>query len=248
MDKYQKYLLENIRFETDTKKTEGLSDFQWDGTKIILTQNPNYNITKYEFFVRNLVVSKVEHLIGKKYVEGNRVDEYTHSIEVDFTKKSNKIRIHFENELADPIVIPVEYVDADKEAYDAKVAEQLKYELAEKVNVQANASESIITVTFKPLNDTYSYSKVELYLANVKPGTSPATYDYQLMAKYKTEEDVYFHSIINLAYGTYAVVVVQYDSSNKEIYRSDYVRVTVKSSSTSNNGSRSKPVVTARYL
>ena len=68
------------------------------------------------------------------------------------------------------------------------------------------------------------------------------------MAKYKTEEDVYFHSIVNLAFGTYAVAVVQYDSSNKEIYRSDYVRVIVKGSSSSNNGGRSKPVVTARYL
>ena len=59
------------------------------------------------------------------------------------------------------------------------------------------------------------------------------------MAKYKTPEDVYFHSITGLAYGEYAIILVQYDNSNKEIYKSDYILVTLDRPNYSG-----KPVVT----
>ena len=48
MDKYQNYLLEYISISTNHTNEKRLSEFEFDKNKIIVTQNENYNITKYE--------------------------------------------------------------------------------------------------------------------------------------------------------------------------------------------------------
>jgi hypothetical protein len=56
---------------------------------------------------------------------------------------------------------------------------------------------------------------VELYLDSK---------ELQFMARYKIEGEVFFHSINGLAYGSYACVLIQYDNSNQEIYKSEFIR------------------------
>ena len=80
---------------------------------------------------------------------------------------------------------------------------------------------------FNPVSDKYSYSKIELYRNNITPR--------QLMAKYQTDKDTYFYSIGNLAYGRYGIIVTQYDSSNNEIYKSDYQSVVLRPASYRNS-------------
>lgn len=49
-------------------------------------------------------------------ISGEKVDNVTKSINVDFDEKSSSIFVSFSDNLADPIEIPIVYVDADKAA------------------------------------------------------------------------------------------------------------------------------------
>jgi hypothetical protein len=101
-----------------------------------------------------------------------------------------------------------------------------KKALEEKAKVKVTTGDSIINVTFQPVNDSFTYSKVELYtITETNVVNNKTENEYQLMAKYKTPEDIYFHSITGLAYGKYAIILVQYDNLNKEIFKSKYILV-----------------------
>ncbi|MBR3890619.1 MAG: hypothetical protein IKJ30_00930 [Bacilli bacterium] len=228
MDKYQSYLYEYISIYPNRDGENKLSDYQKEKNKIILTQNENYNITKYTIYIASLAISKVEYLVGKKYIKAETNNPYTYSIELDFTKKSKQIKIYFKYDIADPLIIPIEYIESDKEKYDAKVIKEYKNTLKKKANVKVNTGDGIINVTFQPVSKSFSYSKVELYTQN------------QLMAKYKTSKDVYFCSITGLAYGYYEIILIQYDKAGKELYRSDYLSAVLTKPS-------SKPTVRPWY-
>ena len=147
---------------------------------------------------------------------------------MDYDNRIEKIKIHFSNSIVDPVEIPIVYVEADVKKYDEKVMAEHKKALEEKAKVKVTTGDSIINVTFQPINDSFSYSKVELYtITGTKVVNNKTENDYQLMAKYKAPEDVYFHSITGLAYGKYAIILVQYDNLNKEIFKSNYVLVSL---------------------
>lgn len=243
MDQYQNYLYERISIYPNRDSENRLSDFQNGKNKIILTQNENYNITKYTIFIASVAISKVEYLVGKKYMQVLANEPYTYALELDFAKKAKEVKIHFKYDVADPIIIPIEYIEADKEKYDAKVAEEHKKELKAKANVRVNTGDSIITVTFKSVSEQYAFSEVELHtITKISPN------EYQFMAKYKINEGVYFHSMPQLAYGSYAVVLIQYDKEGKELYRSDYISVFLeKPSSKPTDSPHSKPTVRPHY-
>ena len=240
MDKYQEDLIKGVRFiccDVETINTME-NPFQNDLLKIV--QDEDITHTKYFIYLeQSKIVSKIEVCKNQKYENLAKKSLKTYSgkfkfnreefvMDFDFnTKEISKIKIHFINDLADPLEIPIEYVEADKEKYNEKLKIQLQKELTEKANVTVKTGDSIINVNFQPVNESYVYSKVELYLTDTKIGanTNP---NYQLMAKYKTEEDVYFHSISGIAYGKYAIVLIQYDKENNEIYKSDYISVFLK--------------------
>ena len=232
MNKYQEFAVKQIKIIGDNS----LKSFKWDFNKVVLEQNENYNLTKYTIAIHQASITKIEVITKDSSYEVARVDEYQHTLELDFENKISAIKLHFTEDIVDPVEIPIEYIDANKEIYDEKIRIENKKALDEKAKVKVNTGDSIINVTFQPINSSYSYSKVELYAVN-------GTDDYQLMAKYKTTEDVYFHSITGLAYGTYAIILVQYESNDKEIYKSDFIQVILKKPNYSG-----KPTVTARWL
>lgn len=96
------------------------------------------------------------------------------------------IFVSFSDNLADPIEIPIIYVDADKTAYDEKILKEHKEKLAEIVNINVVSGDSLINILYNPLNDKYSYSVVTLYYAFTKQGEKDKT--YQTMGSFKSKK------------------------------------------------------------
>lgn len=242
MNKYQEFAIKSaVRFDYDrTDKNVSLSSFEWDYKTVTIVQNENYNVKKYNIYLLIAVAEKVEYVLNGQAHIVKESEKNKYLIELDYDNRIEKIKIHFSNGVVDPVEIPIVYVEADMKKYDEKVMAEHKKALEEKANVKVTTGDSIINVTFQPVNDSFSYSKVELYtITGTKVINNKTQNEYQLMAKYKTPEDVYFHSITGLAYGEYAIILVQYDNSNKEIYKSDYILVTLDRPNYSG-----KPVVT----
>lgn len=242
MNKYQEFAIKSaVRFDYDrTDKNVSLSSFEWDYKTVTIVQNENYNVKKYNIYLLIAVAEKVEYVLNGQAHIVKESEKNKYLIELDYDNRIEKIKIHFSNGVVDPVEIPIVYVEADMKKYDEKVMAEHKKALEEKANVKVTTGDSIINVTFQPVNDSFSYSKVELYtITGTKVINNKTQNEYQLMAKYKTPEDVYFHSITGLAYGKYAIILVQYDNSNKEIYKSDYILETLDRPNYSG-----KPVVT----
>lgn len=246
MDKYQEYLFKSIRVSTQlaTKKEApgcshynkkyiydneaGAKDFTFKDGKITLTQNDNYHLHKYEIIITHPKLEDVWIMSKDNKISGEKVDDVTKSITVDFDDKSPSIFISFSDNLADPIEIPIIYVDADKTAWDEKILKEHKEQLTEIVNINVVPGDSLINILYNPLNDKYSYSVVTLYYAFTKQEEKDKT--YQTMGSFKSEKDKFFIPIINLGYASYAIVLKQYDSNNKVIYESEKNRIYFKTS------------------
>ncbi|MCI5745021.1 MAG: hypothetical protein MR270_01910 [Erysipelotrichaceae bacterium] len=227
MNKYQEFAIKSaVRFDYDrTDKNVSLASFEWDYKTVTIVQNENYNIKKYNIYLLTAVAEKVEYVLNGQTHIVKEIEKNKYQIELDYDNRIEKINIHFSNGVVDPVEISIVYVEADVKKYNEKVMAEHKKALEEKANVKVTTGDSIINVAFQPVNGDFSYSKVELYIiTGTKVVNNKTEYEYQLMAKYKTPEDVYFHSITGLAYGRYAIILVQYDNSNKEIYKSDYIR------------------------
>ena len=248
MDKYQEYLFKSIRVSTQlaTKKEApgcsyynkkyiydneaGAKEFTFKDGKITLTQNDNYHLHKYEIIISHPKLQDVWIMSKGNKISGEKGDDVTKSITVDFDDKSPSIFVSFSDNLADPIEIPIIYVDADKTAWDEKILKEHKEQLAEIVNINVVSGDSLINILYNPLNDKYSYSVVTLYYAFTKQGEKDKT--YQTMGSFKSEKDKFFIPIINLGYASYAIVLKQYDSDNKVIYESEKIEFTLKRQST----------------
>lgn len=228
MNKYQEFAIKSsVRFDYErSDKNVSFSSFEWDYKTVTVVQNENYNIRKYNIYLLTAMAEKVEYIIkGQTHIVKD-LEKNKYLIELDYDNRIEKIKIYFSNGVVDPVEIPIVYVEADVKKYDEKVMAEHKKALEEKAKVKVTTGDSIINVTFQPVNDSFSYSKVELYtIAGTKVVNNNTENEYQLMAKYKTPEDVYFHSITGLAYGKYAITLVQYDNLNKEIFKSNYILV-----------------------
>ena len=227
MNKYQEFAIKSaVRFDYERKdKNIALTSFDWDYNSITVVQNENYNIRKYNIYLTIAIAEKIECVINGQIHVVKESEKYKYLIELDYDNRVEFIKIYFSNGMVDPVKIPVVYVEADVKKYDEKINAERKKALEEKANVKVKTGDSIINVIFQPVSESFSYSKVELYtILGLKVVNDKTEYEYQLMAKYKTPEDVYFHSITGLAYGKYAIKLIQYDNSNQEIYKSEFIR------------------------
>lgn len=136
------------------------------------------------------------------------------------------IFVSFSDNLADPIEIPIIYVDAYKTAWDEKILKEHKEQLAEIVNINVVSGDSLINILYNPLNDKYSYSVVTLYYAFTKQGERIKP--IKLWVVLSLKKISFFILIINLGYASYAIVLKQYDSDNKVIYESEKIEFTLK--------------------
>lgn len=225
MDKYQAFALESIKVQ-ETIRLGKAKSVRWNHQTITIEQNENYNITKYAIGIYGYPLLKIEYFIDGKIHNAPIIDQSENYfiLEIDFNNKITSIKFYFVENVADPIEINIKYIDADKTLYDQKIATERQKELTKKANVQIKSGKDLINVTFCPIDDSYSHSTIELF------SKSKGENNYQLMAKYKVASDTFFHSIQGLAYGEYAIILIEYNKNDVEIYKSDYITTKVYNS------------------
>ncbi len=244
MNQYQQYIIKDLKVETkladyETKRTRNWSYKEYDRTtgavqfsftdgKISITQNPNYHVHEYELLVMHPALNEIWINQGDKRIIGESVDETTRKVSIDFDSKSPSLFVSFKDNLVDPIEFPIEYIDADKNAWDEKIKKEKAEELAKIVNIKFVPGNSLVDVLFMPVSNEYHHTIVTLYFQYKGEHNESLL---QVMGDFKSEEGMYFIPICNLGYGNFSAVLSQYDKNNNLIYESDKLNFTISSSS-----------------
>ena len=207
---------------------EGLFDDQLNKTeiaeKIVIKQNDDITITKYHFFLIHDAVEAVYakqknkcfafesiqldyHLTRDRSGAREKVDKNkkTFYYELDFDNKIDYIKIVFKDNVADELVIPIEFIDADKEAYYAKKEAERIAKLRYKAAISYATGINLVNIYFQPCSEKYAKTEIILYR------------DKFMMAKYTVEGELYFKAITELAFNNYYSFVLKQLSANDEI-------------------------------
>lgn len=221
MDKYQKYILtqtygvgSSFIFNSFSK---GLYDENNDC--FIITQDDDITITKYKLVlssrtrnacpISNIAVCKNEKW---EIIEANC---QAYIITVDFEDRIEKIKFSFTNNLADDYILKLKYVEADKDKYFAKQAQQKKDNLLKTASIKHSTGNDLVNIYFQPCCDEYERTEITLFKDN------------QMLAKYKVDDGVFFKSISGLAYGKYEYVVKQFGKDNKVLLETDKIKFSI---------------------
>lgn len=222
MNKYQNALMRSIRLLCPQAK-EKYQTIKATNNIAKIYQNDNLDISDYEIFVAsNLAIgdaiSFVEWKIGGEFIK-NAPKETTIIGESnvlacvspkfpfrDSSKRPTKLIIHWKNDLADPVNIDLEYVNASDEAFASRKAKEKKEKDASDISLQLAGGENIINVYYKKANNLINSITVSL--------ESKIEIRYNVYECYPVEEknvsaDTLFVPFINLAHGTYIVTVKQ---------------------------------------
>lgn len=128
------------------------------------------------------------------------------AINFDFGNLINKLELHFNFDVVEPLVINVvtkifEPIQVDN-----------KEELLKQLKFSHSCGQDLITIKFQNCNDDVCITKISLYDDNK-----------QIMGVFKVDEGMFYKSITNLAYGKYYYKLSQYDKDNSLIVESDFV-------------------------
>lgn len=231
MDKYQEDLMSNISFaEFDLNAMKYVSA-PYKNNILRITQNEDITHTKYVVYLegQTSLVSRIEvyendkfreieKISLKKYSEKFNLNREEHIIEFDFDNPIiTKIKIHFENDLADPLEIPVEYIFADKEKYYYQKEQERINELIRLMSVTHACGNDLVTIKFKHCSEDVASTQITLFDDML-----------QLMGKFKVDEGMFYKSITNLAYGKYFYKAQQLDKENNVIVETDFVEFVIR--------------------
>ena len=218
MNKYQKILLSNIEFTFYSKDLDKNLNYNIDNDEFTLYQDVNYNITKYNLIIKGDSIDHIELLDDKWTIIKGYIN--TFNIDVDFSNQIRKLKIVFNDDIADPIIFNLNYIYANRDDYDLVLKEKSDELLIKKACIRVTTGSALINVLFQPVSQNYLYTIVELYsyMDNVP----------LLMARYKISDDLYFTPIKDLAYGTYKIKVIEYGDNNEVIFTSPFYLVTLQ--------------------
>ena len=218
MNKYQQMILDNIDITFRSSELDYASTYQINDDELQLIQDENYNITSYSLILKSESISSIE-IYNKKW---DKIDGYLNqfNISIDFNNQIRKIKIYFNDDIVDPIILSINYIYANRDDYDLVLKEKSEDLLIKKASIRVTTGQSLINVLFQPVSQNYSYTKVELYsfMDNIP----------LIMARYKVSDDLFFLPIKDLAYGTYKIKVIEYGSNDEVIFTSPFYLVTLQ--------------------
>ena len=218
MNKYQRLLLNNIEFTFYSKDLDKNLNYKIDNDELILYQDTNYNITTYNLIVKSDSISKIEVLDDKWITIKGYIN--TFNINIDFSNQIRKLKIIFNDDIADPIIFNLNYIYANRDDYDLVLKEKSDELSVKKACIRVTTGSALINVLFQPVSSNYAYTIVELYSYM---DNAPL-----LMARYKVSDDLFFIPIKDLAYGTYKIKVIEYGDNNEVIFTSPFYLVTLQ--------------------
>lgn len=114
--------------------------------KITITQDDDITISKYILNIANKSIDNVWAIMNGKaekltesidpiYSSPKSGKQKRFSIELDFEKRIESIRIVFVDNIADDLIIPIVYVEADKEKYYAQKEQERNVSLCSSVKL-----------------------------------------------------------------------------------------------------------------
>lgn len=220
MDKYQQPIMATYKFSIEGKGND-INKECFDGEIITLKQIEDITVTKYKLLVSPSKgsIAEISAVASTKRVPFQKKSGYIGTL--DFEDRAEYIEIGFKNEIADNLIIPIKYIEADKEAYYARkekerVAKKIKKEqeykkkLFESASITFAVGADLVNIYFQPCCEKYARTEITLYR------------DKKMLATYKVEEGFYFKAICELAYGSYCFVLKQYDKSSNVILETEY--------------------------
>ena len=218
MNKYQKMLLNNIEFNFYSKELDKNLTYTIENDELNLYQDENYNITNYNLIIKSDSISSIEIFneswdIIKSYIN-------TFNINIDFNDQIRKIKIIFNDDIADPIIFNLNYIYASRDNYDQVLKEKNDEILIKRASIRVTTGMQLINVLFQPVSEDYAYTIIELY--------SYMDNTPLLMARYKVSDELYFLPIKDLAYGTYKIKVIEYGLNDEVLFESPSYLVTLQ--------------------
>lgn len=236
MNRYQNYLMDkiNIFYYQENNKSKGGKAYC--DSKIVVKQSEDITITKYLLnILKETFIHSVEYYYNNEWKEVKYVDcSYDKSIKfyalpIDFDDRITEIKITFINNIVDPIILPIEYAEADKEAYYTKKESERKEALLKAAEVSHEVGTNLVNIFFQPCSADYHHTEIDLYYQN------------RLLANYKVNQGKFFKSIDKLASCTFYYILRQYNAKNEILIETEKIEFTIKNSVHYVN---SKPIVT----
>lgn len=226
MDKYQKYLLDKygdsllnvvfVRPIQEDKRNETRYIFcDEKSNSLIIEQDEDINKTQYYLLVpssanRYEIISNVFVYKNNEWKECE-IEQKVFKTIIDFKDRVEKIKITFVNGLADELIIPLAYKEANVEKYYAKKEQEKKEDLFKKANVKVSTGADLVNIYFQPCSEDYAHTEIILYK------------DSMMLAKYKVAEEAFFKSISGLAYGKYEFILKQFNNKNECIVETNKI-------------------------
>jgi hypothetical protein len=223
MNKYQRAILENqdvkVFYTCSSIKNSAVlaAGFDYDNDTYALTQEEDIFSTTYEFVVKaNPNIESCEYYCNGAWcaVEkkaGNFV------VMLDFEKRVEKVKFTFADNLADDYIFMVNYTEADKDLYYKKQADNRRNTYIAAAQIKHSTGADLVNIYFQPCSSDYIRTEIALYR------------DGLMLAKYKVDEESFFKSIGGLAYGTYSVIVKQFDRNDNLLLETEHIEFTLKS-------------------
>lgn len=132
---------------------------------------------------------------------------------LDFDNRITKLKITFNNDIAQPYILDICYIEADKEEYYKKEHEKHIKALISAANINVATGVNLVNIYFSPCCEQYFYTEIDLFRQSRD--------SIQMMATYSIDKDQYFIAIKDLARGNYCFILRQFDKENKLLFQTD---------------------------
>lgn len=224
MNKYQLKLLSKIILGVISDGVEGSADLD-ENENLVITQNEDYNHTKYLLKLKNADITNVSYYV-KEWKKANVAGDEI-AVPIDFDKPTTAIKISLKDGFVDDFEVNIKLVYADKMEWDKKHAAEVQKERIEKINVSLSSEGVMHTVVFSPCCKEYAYTIVKWYAVSKIAhssgrGAIMVGGDYSSSKPFvktflgETKIEDKFYSNIEVAFEV-GLVLTQYDSNGKKL-------------------------------
>ena len=242
MDKYQASLM-----TTDTSFIGYVNDKEPSLTKcftdgeITITQNADITVAGYILYIAHPCIDQVFAVKSGNRFAFNLENNTSYSnkrlpkrfaFPLSFNDKIDYVLIVFKHNLADDLIIPVKFIDADKDLYYKNLAKEQNARLLEQAQLKHSTGTSLVNFYFQPCCNDCARTEIDLYLAqghfSYPTGSFTASSRLsggkieQLIGKYVADRDTLFKSVSGLARGVYGYKIRQLDATGNVLCESDF--------------------------
>lgn len=209
MNKYQEQLFAKTTMSLTSIDDKSLEKVMVDAEKITIYQNMDYRKKDYLFTINNSSIESLE--ISERVYKTN---DGKLEVNISFEKPFDSLIVNFKNAVVDPCSFKVDFVGADKKAFDDKVKSDERKALIKGMGLCVASGHNLLNIYWMNTNDKVAYTSVKLYYGITL-----------LMEQFKIDSGKFYLAIPNLAFGKYSFVIGQYGKDDKLIFETDIIEI-----------------------